>query len=376
VSNDSWFDDVAGEPEPQEPEYAENVEPQGKPLPVWRPSQLKDRKPAKPIIEGLLYAGTMAQISGPPGSYKSFITIGMACAVATQQRGWEGFKVKGGNVIYIAAEGGHGLWIRMAAWCIDHGIDPAELDEKLWVVDQVVSLNQERSHTGIKPYDPHGWLNETIALAKDNDVSLVIFDTRHRCTPGLEENSATEMGRAIAEAERIVSETGATVLMVHHSAKSGVGGRGSNSWDGAIWTNLVLATKEKMCATINVEKHKDAPDGMDHHFTMKLVTLPQEWMPNATEQQRVSLVAIASDGSAPIGGNGVTENERIILRMIQDAGSIGLTRSELVSELAGKIGSSGVYKAIDRLTADGAIFCPDPKKRGARWTVAQDTLGL
>src|SRR3546814_988843 len=82
------------------------------------------------------------------------------------------------------------------------------------------------------------------------DAALLVLDTRARCTVGLEENSAKEQGLAIAGAE-LLAEGGCTVLALHHSGRNGGAGRGSNSWDGAVWSDLRLTSEARKSTRLN-----------------------------------------------------------------------------------------------------------------------------
>ena len=51
--------------------------------------------------------------------------------------------------------------------------------------------------------------------------ALIIVDTLARCMVGGDENSAKDMGLFIAHADALRKETGATVLIIHHTGKNG-----------------------------------------------------------------------------------------------------------------------------------------------------------
>ena len=103
-------------------------------------SDLATLPPVVPLIDGLLYRGTLAQLAGPPGSYKSFVAVGMACAVAVGAS-WEGYRVpEAGKVVYVAAEGATGLRVRILAWCEANGTDPADLDGRLFILPCPIQL--------------------------------------------------------------------------------------------------------------------------------------------------------------------------------------------------------------------------------------------
>ncbi|CCQ15930.1 Bifunctional DNA primase/polymerase [Rhodococcus sp. AW25M09] len=240
--------------------------------PVARPrrfvslGELRSRPRPEPLIEGLLYQNTLAQLYGAPGTFKSFAALGMACAVASGQEQWESHPIhRNGRVLYVAAEGESGLVDRIDAWkqiTIDSDAS-AQLEDNLRVMTDVVSLADTNA------------MAEVTAEAVDLESVLIILDTRARMTTGLDENSAKDQGVAIEQAEILRKKTGAVLLVIHHSSKAGTSARGSNSWDGAVNTNLML---ERVGASMNLkivcEKHKDAPDKCEHKFVMKKVAMP------------------------------------------------------------------------------------------------------
>ncbi|SNS40045.1 AAA family ATPase [Rhodococcoides kyotonense] len=243
----------------------------------------------EPLIRGVIYRDTLAQLSGAPGSYKSFITCGMAGALTTGMSNWEGHRIpRRAKVVYVAAEGASGLRARFIAWCELAGVDPIELEDWLYVLPCPIQLGNLVDVT------------EAVDLVKEIEADLLILDTRARCTIGLEENSATEQGRAIHAAETIQAAAGCTVLSVHHSSRAGTAGRGSNSWDGAVWSDLRLEGSE-LIAKIHVEKHKDVPAGMDYHFKLIEHVVSSANMPEASEDQRHTLVVVGNDGMSAGG---------------------------------------------------------------------------
>ena len=364
------------EPEPNQnlpaEQKAEEEGPQPPKLKMLGLAQLRDLKPAAPVIDGLLYQNTLVQLAGNPGSFKSFITIGMACAIASGLPGWEGHRIptsqRGKGVLYIAAEGVQGIWLRAVAWCELAGVPVEEIAKRFFVIDGAAQMDEWDDTT------------EVIERVHDVDATLVVWDTRARCTVGLEENSATEQGKAIRAADRIRSETGATQLFVHHTTKSGIGGgRGSNAWDGAVWSDLRLK-KEGMTAIIQCEKHKDVPAGCEHRYDMKLVTVSPDALPGADEKQRTTLVAIQADDQALAAGGSVltAAEEKIDDLILEVGGQQGLSRSEtftLSQEAGHGVPRPTVFRAINSLHSKGRITCADPKKRGAKFVSSRvDTL--
>lgn len=256
--------------------------------------QLRDLPPADPLIDGLLYRHTLGQLSGPPGSLKTFLALGMACALSAG-RSWEGHRIpRAGSVLYIAAEGASGLARRIDAWQETNDTDTGDL----LVYPEPLQLGDK------------GQVRELEELAGERQTGIVIFDTRARCTAGLEENSATDQGIAIEAAERIRRASNGTALVVHHSGINGGHGRGSTAWDGAVWSDLRV-TRDEMSAKLHVEKHKDAPDGTDYFYRMlpangTLVAVAERPM-DVSVLERASTVQIRKIIWTTVGQDGLSK---------------------------------------------------------------------
>ena len=306
-------------------------------------SDLSTLPPVRPLVEGLLYRDTLAQLSGPPGSYKSFLALGMACAVAAGESTWEGHRIpEGGPVVYVAAEGATGLRARVLGWCELTNVDPADLDGKLYFLPVPMQLGNLVD------------VGQAVELVRDVGAILLVLDTRARCTLGLEENSATEQGRAVHHAEAIQRAAGCTVFPVHHAGRAGGAGRGSNTWDGAVWSDLRV-TGEDLRAQITCAKHKDVQAGCVHHFRMVQHTVSVDLMPGCTAEQRSTLLATSANGAevrsdAPPSGRAVLEVVR------KTDGTEGLTRPDVVKlcDEAG-IRKTAVYEAVKTLVNIGAL---------------------
>ena len=305
-------------------------------------SDLATLPPVVPLIDGLLYRGTLAQLAGPPGSYKSFVAVGMACAVAIGAS-WEGYRVpEAGKVVYVAAEGATGLRVRILAWCEANGADPADLDGRLFILPCPIQLGNTLD------------VSDALDLVRHVGADLLVLDTRARCTLGLEENSATEQGKAIHAAELIQEAARCAVLGVHHSSRNGNAGRGSNAWDGAVWTDLRI-TGDNLAATVHVEKHKDVAAGQDHHFRLMPRTVSVDLMPEATEAQRNTLVVVQNDGWTNLADS--AQSTKVVLDVIRTSDSSqGLTRPEVVALAEDRsIKRSSVYVAVKALEDNGSI---------------------
>lgn len=211
---------------------------------TYTPDQLADLPAPEWLVEGLLVTDSLAMLYGPSGQRKTFVAIDVACAVASG-RPWHGRKVMQGPVVYVAAEGVRGLGQRFTAWQLHHRPEDA-LD--VAVVASAVNLAEP------------GTAAMFAAWVKARKPALIIFDTLARCTVGAEENSAKDMGQVVDHLGKIREQTGACVLVIHHTGKDPAkGGRGSTAVKGALDTEIVV-TSAGETVTVKVPKNKDAPE--------------------------------------------------------------------------------------------------------------------
>lgn len=331
------------------PAEYEAGEPQG-PLPLSQQiigiDELKELAPPDPLIDGLVFQREMCQLTGSPGSGKSFVALGWACAVASGQTSWEGHRIhKSGPVVYVAAEGASGLWLRIAAWCQMNNVDPETLAGRLFVLPAAAQLGKETD------------VAEVVLAVQERSAILCVFDTRARMTVGLDENSSQDQGIAIRYVDTIIRECACAVVVVHHSARSGTGaGRGSSAWDGAIFSDLRLSG-EKGTSLIQLEcaKHKDAPDGCKHDYVLKPITVAPSTLPGRNERERSTLVVISSDGNEH---SDASRNERVVLEIIQStATGSGLRKTEIRDmAIAEGVSRPSVYRIIKQLSDKGTIL--------------------
>ncbi|MCR8896512.1 helicase RepA family protein [Gordonia sp. GONU] len=309
--------------------------------------ELGNLAPPEPLIDGFLYRNTLAQLSATAGSYKTFAAIAMSCSVALGEA-WEGHRVPSAEkVIYVAAEGASGLRSRILAWCELSGYDPDRLSDQLYVLPCPIQLGNFAD------------VSEACDMAREIGAGLVVLDTRAKCTIGLEENSATEQGRAIAAAERIQEAAGCTVLDIHHAGRSGSTPRGSTAWDGGVWSDLRMEGSD-LVAKISCEKHKDAPSGCEHHFRAVPHTVSETLMPGVPETARQTLVVVSSDGETdPLS---LTGSVRQLWDAVETAStSAGMSPATLLD--VSDISRATFYRALKTLQTRGFIKNAGTEKR-------------
>lgn len=211
------------------------------------------------LIEDVLPENSnLIVLYGSPGTFKSFIALDMGLSVAAGVA-WQWKHTKKRSVLYSAAEGQTGVLKRVYAWKKHHDIktvDNFTLMPLPCLVDNNAELEQFIHAIKIMPEIP----------------SLVILDTLARSMIG-DENSTSDMGKVVHAAGRITEETGAQVLIVHHTGKDeSRGPRGAIALLGATDTMFrVCKHKEKRQAIMKCERQKDDEPFKDMVFDMELV---------------------------------------------------------------------------------------------------------
>lgn len=215
------------------------------------------------IVKQFLPQASLGVLFGESGSGKSFLAYDLSAAVS---RGieWNGRKVTQGRVLYIVAEGVAGFVNRIEAYCHQQAISPEDINVD--VISDVTPnlLDQDQVSRLIK------------AISAQEPYSLIVVDTFAQVTPGANENSGEDMGKALAECRRIHRASGAMVLLVHHSGKDA--SKGARGWSGlraAADVELEVLRSDEV-RSVSVTKLKDGQDGGSVGFKLHTVVLGED----------------------------------------------------------------------------------------------------
>jgi 5S rRNA maturation endonuclease (ribonuclease M5) len=212
--------------------------------PAWRPSfkpllptiwfgQEDSAAPMRWLVRGMLVEGGLSALYGPPKSGKTFAALDLALHIA-HGRDWYGLRVRPVGVVYISGEGAQGVRLRMKAWRQVRG---GNAGAPFAMVPQSVNL-----------FDGDEGVDRLISYLKamgqqmHQPVGLVVLDTLSRMIGSGDEDRAQSVNLIVSRAERIQRETGAHVMIVHHSGKDKDRGmRGSNALLGAVDTAVEVS---------------------------------------------------------------------------------------------------------------------------------------
>lgn len=218
------------------------------------------------LLKGLLGEQDLAVVYGPPGCGKTFFVIDLVGSLAARLE-WRGRRRPGpGLYVYVAPEAGRSILRRFIAW--------RDL--------RVGEAREERLPLAIVPTGPNllhaneveELVHELRKLAAEAGVPLraVVFDTLSRSMPGGDENSAQDVTRVIAAADRIRHELGATVILIHHSGKDSTkGARGHSALVAA--ADTVIAVDARVAT---FEKVRDGVANLAFAFDLEVVELGKD----------------------------------------------------------------------------------------------------
>jgi RecA/RadA recombinase len=210
-------------------------------------------------IKHVLPVSGLAAIYGPSGSGKSFLALDMLAAVA-DGRQWGAYRTYAAPVIYVCLEGEAGLAQRVKAHRQHHGL---RAGASMCFVTSPFRLLEQND------------VDELAKLILNNggQGAVVCLDTLNQATPGADENSSEDMGRAIAAAKRLQASIGGLVVLVHHAGKDLTKGMRGHSSLFAALDAVIEVSRNGEARSWKVSKSKDGADGAEHQFRLERVEL-------------------------------------------------------------------------------------------------------
>lgn len=247
------------------------------------------------LVKDLLPQAELAVLYGEPGSGKSFAMLDLAMAVARGEP-WRGLRVRQGPVVYVAAEGGGGFRRRLRAYAQHHGIDLASVP--FYVVHVAPNMLQK--------VDAVDLIRAIRQAVPGGRCALAVLDTLAQVTPGGNENSGEDMGRALAHCKAIHLALGALVVLVHHSGKDA--SKGARGWSGLRGAADVELEVRRIgdARALKVTKQKDGDDRGEWGFDLEVVTVGLDEDGEAitscvTVAAEVPVVQVAGGRAKPLG---------------------------------------------------------------------------
>lgn len=298
------------------------------------------RAPQEYLIKDIMPRADLIVLFGESGSGKSFIALDAAFSIA---RGvdWNGKKVKQGRVAYVVAEGAGGFRKRTLAYAQHYGVNLASIPISV-LADQPNLLDTKNATA----------LGE--AIKELGPVSAVFIDTFAQTTPGANENSAEDIGKALAHCRSISKMTGATIVLIHHAGKDLT--KGARGWSGlrAAADAEIEVSRSDCTRNIKISKQKDGEDGAewgvifneinigidedDQIITSCVVEYTQKQRPKAKEKKRGALQqlilgALDAAGEQYIATNIISDTVKAMLPPMEGRDTRGQRVRRAIEEM-------------------------------------------
>jgi hypothetical protein len=319
---------------------------------------IENLPPPSWLIGTVLTENGLSVLWGRSGAMKSFVALDMALCVATGAD-WHGHTVKHGMVVYVAAEGSHGLGRRAVGWRRTRGKDLAKPSFKL--IPHAVALTSD---------DLDAMVQTILQLA--TRPSLIVIDTLARTFGQGDENKQADMNAYVGAADRLRESTGAHVMIIHHSGvHEDKRERGSNVLRGAADTVIKVARKDDKLDIINQGpegKQKDA----EEFPTVKLRT-QKVYFEQADAEQSTLILNLREDDAAPSeegeasAGQRLGRNEQSIIEQLKrlDAPA-GFMRLAALTQM----NKGSLTRALESLVEKNILEVGfDPTGNTKLWTV-------
>lgn len=264
-------------------------------------------RPARWLIKGVLPQAGLAVVFGESGSGKSFLVLDLVLAL-TRGVSWRGLRTRQVRAAYIVAEGVGGFRGRLQAYRQHVAADLGEI----FVLGDSPSL--------LATADVGDLIRGLQTLGQ---LGVIVIDTLAQTTPGANENSGEDMGKALAHCKRIHQATGALVLLVHHSGKDAT--RGARGWSGlkAAADAEIEVLRDGDRRALRVSKLKDGEDGDELGFRLQPVVLGLD---EDGDEVTSCVVDHLDDGvklqrrrAAPMGSV-----QRVVMRVLHELAGLGL----------------------------------------------------
>lgn len=220
---------------------------------IVKPSELLGRTPPGWLVKHVIPRSGLVVVYGASTSGKSFAMLDLSYAVGTGSD-WRDRRTTKGRVVYVVAEGVGGFQKRIQA---------AQLQGVLVdAIDLITSTPNILQANDVREL-----------IASIGTADMIVLDTFAQVTPGANENASEDMGKALGHCRILHRETGATVVLVHHSGKDE--SKGARGWSGlraAADAELEVSNFEG-ARMIRVTKQKDGEDGAIYPFKLATVEL-------------------------------------------------------------------------------------------------------
>ena len=301
------------------------------PFPVVRPSELQATSASTTpwLIDQLWTTQAVGILGGTPKSYKTWMALEMAVAVASGSPCLATFAVPAARpvLLYAAEDSASELRLRLESLAQHHAIPLAHLDIGVITVDALRldrTVDQQR----------------LLATLLQHRPALLILDPLVRLH-AIDENAAGEIAALLGYLRALQRQSGSAIALVHHAKKNiaAQGGAGYSlrgSSDLYAWVDSFLYLRRHHSQLMLSAEHRSASSAGP--FVLELVTVESgsylKLMPQASELAMRDplpdqILALLGQSSQPrtaesLRSNLQVRNQRLVecLRQLSEQGKV------------------------------------------------------
>jgi hypothetical protein len=231
-------------------------------FPVYTDDEVENLPSPTYLVKPYLLKSTIATLYGMSEAGKSLWALALCLCIALGIP-FYGAPVSQGAVLYAAAEGTAGIKGRLIAW-----------KRHFKHVGKIGARFLFREVNFLDESDVEGFLSFLRTLPEP--PVLLVIDTLAWAMVGGNENDAKDIMQVLEGARRIRDEFGTTVLLLHHTGKTGELERGSSALRNGSDTMLKMSRDMKKGKLIKlvVDKQKDGGEKpAPNYFTIKSIAI-------------------------------------------------------------------------------------------------------
>lgn len=297
------------------------------------------------LIPGILNRHAYAVLRGRDSSYKTFLALSWAASIASGQP-WLGRPVVEGKVLYLAAEGAHGIGKRLTAWEYANQDGQRIPAEQLVITPQAVDL-----------FAAGADLEAFLDRIEEDEYALVVIDTLNKCSGSADVNGS-QANSILRSIERIKRATnGGSVLVLAHTGKTDDDVRGWSALEDD--ADIVWHAKAGDVITVNNTKMKDAASSDPLTLAISPVSFAD------------SLVLEQADEDA-VRQAELTASQAVLIDTLEEAfGDSGATSRQLLD--ASGLPKSTFYHALTAVKKSKAVIVEGKGDR-ARYRLSSNAV--
>lgn len=214
---------------------------------MYSRSRMRELPEPVPLIEGVIWRDSVTVLSGKFGTYKSFVAVDWACSLATGTAWFEHKVPEAVPVLYAAAEGAYGIRRRIDAWEAHHRVT---VPDTFSLIGVPARLNRAED------------VAELAEIVQEVGAQVIVFDTLHMSTPGVDENDSGQMGAVMDVLRELANRFGVASILPHHTGHAGERSRGSSSVEDDADTSFVIRMdgEDRGPSNIRTLVHRKAKD--------------------------------------------------------------------------------------------------------------------